>query len=359
MMPIWERYFLRETLKIFFLCLFSFYGLYILIDYANHSSSFHYHHSWFKWSELIRYYLYEFSNRLDVLLPFALLIATIQTLCSLTIHHELVALMAGGFNLKTLMRPFVMLGLLCTLIVFLNTEIIQPKATRELRHIDDLHTTQKNKRNKLRAVEHISLKDNTTMIFQGFDSVKQRFYDAYWIKSIDEIYRIKYLYPSKPIPTGFHVEYLLRTDSGELTVKETFKKKAFPNIRFNKKTLLETITPDEERSLSILYKELSKSRNQLTEKDARRLSVFYRKLAVPWLCLLAVIGPIPFCVRFTRQLPVFFIYACSIFGLVGCYLIIDAATVIGKRQVLSPAVAIWPPISLFFGYFIWRFVRVK
>jgi lipopolysaccharide export system permease protein len=92
---IWERYFLKETLKIFFLFLFCFYGLYVLIDYASHTSGLPHHQIKISGKELIRYYLFIFSSRAEILIPFALLISTIKTICSLNISRELVALKGG------------------------------------------------------------------------------------------------------------------------------------------------------------------------------------------------------------------------------------------------------------------------
>jgi len=42
-----------------------------------------------------------------------------------------------------------------------------------------------------------------------------------------------------------------------------------------------------------------------SEKEARSLSALHRKLATPWLCLLAVLAPAPFCMRFRDNSPLF------------------------------------------------------
>src|SRR5262245_5420866 len=86
---IWGRYFVKETLKVLILFIVCFYGLYVLIDFSSHATSYHHHHIRFRLSELTSYYLSDFVKRLDVLLPFALLISTIKTLCSLNVHNEL------------------------------------------------------------------------------------------------------------------------------------------------------------------------------------------------------------------------------------------------------------------------------
>lgn len=357
-LKIWERYFLKEFLKTLFLFLFCFFGLYMLIDYSSNASSFH-HHITFQWRDTAAYYLSDFSKRLDVLLPFALLIATIRTLCNLNIHNEIVALQSGGISVKRLMQPFVLVGVLCTALAYVNTEFVLPTALKELKHIHDSRSREKHKQQYDNAVQHLALEDNTTLLFQNYDSALDRFFDAYWVRSFDDIYRIKFLHPNTQggVPEGHFVEHLQRNESGEMLKIASAEKMALPDMHFNKETLFETITAPSEKSLSELWYKLPQEQRVLSEKEAQALSAFYHKAALPWLCLLAIIAPAPFCLRCTRQLPVFFIYACSIFGLVAVYLIMDAALVLGERHVLAPSIAVGAPFGLFSMLFTWRFFK--
>lgn len=354
---IWERYFLREIIRSCLFFLSTFYGLYVLIDYASHAASFH-HHVQFQVKETIIYYACEFTKRLDVLLPFSLLIASVRTLCTLNTHNELVALMSSGISLRTLMRPFVFVGLACTLIIYLNSEFLFPLSSSTLKHIEDSRRSQKGKhKDSHAAAQHIVMEDHSTVIFQNFDSAKNLFFDVFWIVNINDIYRIKFLSPSNP-PVGHFIDHLVRNDEGQLEAVESFSSLPLPNMVFNKQILFETITPPEELAFSELKDKLPKSA-LISEKEAQTLAAFYRKLCMPWLCLFAVIAPAPFCLRSTRTLPVFFIYAGSIFGLVAFYLVMSAAAVLAKRQVIPPLWAIWPPFILFSSIFCWRFFRMR
>lgn len=356
MMKIWEKHFLGETIKVFLLIITCFYGLYILIDYSSHSYN---HLSHVPWIEVLYYYFREFVLRLDVFIPFALLIACIKTLTQLNTNNELVALMASGMKLKTLLRPFVFLGLLCTALIYLNTQFLLPQTLKDLRHVRDAHTLLKNKKRNHIFVQSVALKNRSTLLFQEYDASKEMFFDAYWIKTFDEIYRIKYLYPYAEVPSGKFVDHLVRNKDGKLEKAETFTEHTFPKMKFSKKVLLDTIIPPEELSYSKLWKKLPKHGNPPNEKESEMIATFSQKLVIPWLCLLAVIGPAPFCVRFSRYFPIFFIYALSIFGLVACYLIIEASVVLASRQVIPPHWAIGLPFFLVMGTFLWRYVKLK
>lgn len=355
-LTIWERYFLREMLKVFLLFLFGFYGLYVLIDYSTHSNSFHHHH--FRLVDILRFYGYEFITRMDMLLPFSILIATIKTLCMLNVHNELVALMASGIKLKRLMRPFLYFGLFFTCVVYINSEMLNPFAMKDRKRLEQARAQKKQKKYQQQPIQQVVLEDETTIIFQHYDHVDESFYDAYWIRSIDDIYRIKYLYPYHDEPIGHSVEHLQRNDAGKLLIAESFKQKAFPDMNFNKKRLMETVTLPDELSLTALKEKIPQDRSLHSEKEAQLLTTYYYKLGFPWVCLLAVIGPAPFCTRFSRTLPQFFIYALSLFGLFAFYLVIDAAVILGERQVMSPLAAIGIPFAGAFAFFGWRFIRL-
>jgi lipopolysaccharide export system permease protein len=354
---IWERYFLFEFIKIFFLFLCCFYGLYVLIDYASHTSALPHHQTYIPWKELIRYYVFVFASRAEILIPLALLIAFVKTVCTLNVHQELVALMAGGIRLKTLMRPFIFVSLICTGLLFLNEQFLLPNALKKLRTIEDKAKSQKTRRTPSIAVQHVILEDGSLLLFQAYNLAKEQFFDAYWIQSFDNLYRIKYLSPYSSPPVGYFVDHLIREPNGELLQQQAYKKLAFPSMHFNPEVLQSTILDPDVLSLSELayqFPELSADSN---EKESKLLTAFYWKLTLPWLCLLAILAPAPFCIRFSRQPPLFFIYVGNLFGLIAFYMFMDALQVVAKRQVTPPLLAIGLPFLIAFSFFGWRFAK--
>ncbi len=353
---IWERYFLQEMAKIFFLFLFCFYGLYVLIDYASHTSSaLSRHQTSIRWQELARYYMFVFASRAEILIPFALLIALIKTLCSLNTSHELVALMASGLKLRILLRPFLLIGLFFTFLMFLNEQLLLPTALKKLRRIEDA-TKHQSYRNQLTLTAHsIVLEDSSLLLFQFYDTANERFFDTYWIRSIDDIYRMKYLTPYTPAITGYFVDHFVRQSNGELAQQESFKQFEFKNLHFNQENLQSTLLDPDTLSLSELSMQFHRS-SILMEKESKILTAFYWKLIIPWLCLLVILAPAPFCISFSRTLPIFFIYVGGLFGLIAFYLFMDAAQVVAKRQVIEPFWAIVVPFLCVSIFFVWRFV---
>ena len=217
LMSIWERYFLREMAKSFFLFLGLFYALYVLIDYSNHSHSFHR----FSFLELAYYYGFELIVRLNVLVPFAILISCVKTLCALNVHHELIALMASGIRLKRLLLPFLAFGLCFTTVIYLNSELLQPYAMRHHLQLDHQRAKEKKSRYRYPHIQQLTLADGSALISQRYDPLQKEFFDVFWIRSLDEVYRIRdlRLQPAGPA-VGVVVEHLQRDASGALQLVE-------------------------------------------------------------------------------------------------------------------------------------------
>ncbi len=349
---IWERYFLKEFVKVFFLFLFSFYFLYILIDYSMHAKVFS--HANVPLFQLIQYYLYHFTKRTEVLVPFAIMLATVKVLCSLNINNELVALRAGGISLKTIVRPFLVASCALTVLTFINFEYITPYALTSLQRFEDSHFDNVEMKKKGEAINKIALNDGSSILYQHYDSSQQRFFDTYWFKTVDDIYHIKYLHLHEELPKGTFIDHLRRDDEGILRHIGSSKEQTFTQMHFNREALDNIITPYEYHAISRLWHQLSLSGDNLAIR-----TMLYFKLALPLICILAVIGPAPFCVHFSRNFSVFFIYAISIFALVALFTIMDTSVILGSTNVTLPSIAIWSPMALFFSVCGWNFFRMR
>src|SRR5262249_30727443 len=154
----------------------------------------------------------------EILIPFALLLATIKVLCQLNMRNELVALMASGVPVKRLVRPFVIFALVCTLFIYSNYEWFIPLSMKRLSKIEDAHFAQKNKGQLKDNVHNLELSDRSVILYHSFNSTLNLFFDVYWIRSIDQFTKMKYLDISQEIPEGRFVEHLVRDDEGNLVV---------------------------------------------------------------------------------------------------------------------------------------------
>lgn len=357
--PIWERYFLKELWKTVFLFLLVFFGLYVIIDYASHYGGAHYHHSRLKLLEIILHYSAEFSLQAEILLPFALLIATIHTLTSLNKHNELVALLASGYSLKRLLFPFILSGLVAVVFLYVNNEFFLPNAYRKLSRIDEKYSLKRAKERGLYRALHLTLDDGSILIYSRFDPELKRFLSLYLLDREGSVFRMNELDPFSVPPRGYFVDHYAKKE-GILSYVSSSPSLSLDGLKINPNKLLDTLATPEEQPLSKLVQGAkSEEAAKVNEKAARELTWLYQKLATPWLALFAVLFPIPFCIRFSRNLAIFMIFAGGIFSLVSVYLLLDALVVLGERQVLSPSLAILSPLALILVFSIYRFIRIR
>lgn len=354
-MSIWAKYFFCDTLKTILYLLTAFCTLYVLIDYASHSGTFHHHHIRFSPREFFIYYGAELVQKSEVLLPFAILIATIRVLTKLNLHNELIALLAAGIKVRKLLSPFLAIGLIGVLFLYLSEECFAPWLVATSRSIGEKQAGEQSMKLETPSAHRILLEDGTLLLFQTYSRLDQRFYDVWWVPSVNELWRIKTL-DLQPQVTGTEVELFKRDSSQALVSVKQMAVRNFPEIRFNQKRLLESLTRPEDLSLSTLAGKLTADVS--SEKEARLETAFWRKIFMPWLALLAVLGPAPLCLVFTRNLNTFFIYAVSMFALIFTYILLNASTTLADRQVFSPLPALLIPFGILSTFLLWRWQRV-
>lgn len=352
---VWQTYFIKELLKVFSLFIGSFYFLFILIDFSTHTKSLAAASPF----SIALYYLYQFSLRADILIPAALLISIIKVLVSFHIRNEIVALVTSGISLKRLMSPFLLVGLVSSLFLLFNFQFFLPHSLKKIQIFEDTHF---NTHSAETPIHSITLKNNSVLLYQKFNPLTQAFFDCYWLKNSKELFRIKELYPYTASPIGHYVEQLVETETG-LERVEKWDTLAIPLIQFNQQDLFSAANPIKGQSLTQLFSHLPwKDRrlglSSLSDRQAKALTFFLYKLTFPFLCLLVIIAPAPFCLRFERTLSVYMIYAFSLFGLISFFTFVNASVIMGESQVIHPFWAVLMPPGVMFTLFGIRYAKL-
>lgn len=349
---IWQRYLIRKISGFFFLFLGCFYSTYALIDYSLHVQDFM-QDTRITFSHIFLYYLFEFIKRADLLIPLAVLITTIKVLFAINIRGELVALRASGLSLKVILRPFFYLAIALTLFSYMSNEWILPSSLTFVDQFQEQHWKSPSKDSHLYT---LSLSDQSKLIYQAKDPQKQLLTDVFWIRSADEIWRMKSLcYDLKQQPTGFFVDQLKRNSKGHFEKIESFEKypfTLFKGLLENYKTPLSL----ENQKISTLFKDLVKNRLSPYEYPIA-LSYFLLKITTPLLSLLAVLAIAPFCISHRRSFPVFLTYALALFGFIAFFTLLDATVILSKNETISAFYAILMPFCICFSLFSYRYFK--
>ncbi|NGX50561.1 MAG: hypothetical protein K1060chlam2_00407 [Chlamydiae bacterium] len=355
---LWQRYFLREILKVFFLFLFCFFFLYVLVDYSMHMQEILKNKS-ISLLDFLYYYGMLFSKRCDLLLPLSLLISSVKVLTSLNHKNELLALQTAGIPLHVLTRPFFFVGLLCVGVSYLNVEVIAPKSLTYIAHFEQKYLKRKKKHTLPQtSVYALPLEDGTRLIYQSYDSTKKEFFDLYWILSHDEIYHMKKLSFGGKYPQGTFVDLMRRNQEGVIEKVDSYNSYLFDSLQLNFNLQKHSGRAIENRSISELIEIILNKTPLFYENRATAETHLYFKVLMPWLPVLVLIGVIPFCIRSMRNLPTFLIFSLTIFGYIAFFMIMDACVVLGELQVIAPFWAIFSLPILFFTLFGTRFLRL-
>lgn len=355
---IWQRYILKEILKVFFLFLCSFFFLYALIDYSMHMQEI-LKNKKISLGDLSVYYGMLFSKRCDLLLPLSLLISSVKVLTSLNKRNELLALQAAGIPLHRLTRPFFFVGLICVGLSYANFQILAPKSLSFIDHFEKKHLKKKsNRKGNKTSVYALPLEDGSRLLYQSYDLEKKEFFDVFWIQSTDEILHMKTLHAASSYPEGTFVDWIQRNEKGQLEKITSFKTKTFENLYLNFDLQNHFETSMENRSITELTKMTLNKTPLFVENRWLVHTYLYFKLLMPWLPVLVLIGVIPFCVISSRTYPTFLIFSLTIFGYIAFFTLMDGCIVLGEMRVVSPFWAIFTLPIAFCFIFGPRFIKM-
>lgn len=354
----WERYLLKEILKVFLLFLLSFYFLYTVIDYSMHVQEIIKSQK-ISLRDLGLYYSMLFSKRCDLLLPLALLIASLKVLLSLNRKNELLAFQAGGIQLKRLLRPFFLVAVVCMLINYLNFEWVIPRSLTFIERFEKHNfRSKKAQKKKGEGVHMLPLEDGSRLIYQEYDPEAKELFDVYWLLSADKFFHMKKLSIASDTPTGIFVDALYRSEKGLLEKIDSYDNYPFHRLKLDFDLKNYIGKPMESRSITELVK-LQRSPKLFwkEKKDAIRVNL-YSKLLLPWLSLFVIIGIAPFAVRFSRNLSAFLLFSLAIFGYIAFFMIIEATTILGESHIVDPFAATFTVPFLFLLYFGRKFLKL-
>lgn len=332
---IWQRFIFKETLKVFFLFIFSFIFLFLLIDFSINGK--HLLKNGFGFTEIIFYYLSQFAEVMLILIPFALLLGTIKVLIQLNKNRELLILYNGALSPRQILKPLLVIAIICTSILYINVEYFFPLSKTYLRKIEEHFFANKSIDLTDRYINIISLDDGSHFLYQYFDPDRVAFFDVFWIyEDGDKIAKIKYLYPGDP-PKGTFVDLISRDNNGKLTKVLSTDEYFFKKLALDKTVIEKAKFNAKEFGIYELIKLFISNKNEeLIPKILNQLALY---LFFPLIPLFSVIIPIPLCIKFTRNFPIYLIFTLFIFGFLTLIMLCEGIRILGGNGVISSVTA--------------------
>ncbi len=338
---IWKRYFYKEIIKTYCLFLFGFFALYVAIDVMTHLKDLRAGNT--SLSVWVTYYLCTFSRRLDVLVPFTVLLGTIRILLSLQMRNELVALLVSGLPMRVLFRPFIVAACAASLLLYVNFQYLLPKAQPKALAIQENDFGKTKAAAEEPAIREVLLKDASRMFYSDYNPIVRQFSDVFWIVSMDRVYHMQTLNCMEEHPVGRNVDLIVRDDTGKMVKQSSTTIETFTTMQFDEESLQNSVQLPKDQSISTLISQTELYGKSMSDRAIDVRSFLIYKLTFPLICLLAAIAPAFYCLSFRRDMPQFMIYLVSLGALFCFFLLLQVAFVLAKSHVVSPLMALGLP----------------
>lgn len=345
-MRIWSKYLVLEFLKVFFFFIFSFYFLYVLIDYSSRLQYF----SHISLVNTFYYYLCIFLQKAEVLIPFAFMVTLMRVLFSINSHNELTSMLMSGLSYKKLLSPLFGISIILSLFLYANFQFLEPGAQKKIEIIKQEKQSKKEQR-----IKSFVLNDRSKIVFRNFDLKKSSLGEVFWLKSPDHIYYMKELYPYSNPPIGQYVLEFKRDEMDNLILTNRADLIPFQDMLIEFDPLLQSVFSVRTYSITAIYRSLHNPKVLLNMNSHELLTLLNYKLLLPLLPIFLYFTLVPICTRFSRNIPVFFIYMLSIGGLLSFFTLIDACYFLGGTKLVSPLLVMWLPALVYFGYPVKKF----
>ena len=366
-MKLIDRYLLREYLVPLSYCLVGFCMLYVvgaMFDTLSQAIN-----AGAPLIGMVEYYacfLVAYAKGSDwsffvIALPVSILGGTLYSLSTLTKQNEITALRANGISIFRIMRPFIGVGLVFSLLAVGFQEYVAPRASRI---IDDFDQTW---RGKTKMAERVQLnyayrdqEHRATWKIARFDSdrptvldgvkitidrpsspARARVFEAEKAEWVDGTWRLygmtEQRFDAEDQPIGPPPKPI----AGPVNVPEL---KAHPDhlvIELDPRNLGRYMS-----SLDML-RYLRKRQNMQPSELANRRASAHLCLAMPWACLVVALLGIPAGTRGGQRGAFAGVnFAVALF--LAFYVTVQISLFLGMKQVLSPVISAWLPNVVFF-----------
>lgn len=359
-MRLLDRYLLRELLVPFGYCLSGFLIFLISFDLINHMDTFQ--KARLKPLEIAMYYIIRTpADLVFPIVPAAWLLALLYAMVHHARHNELIAMRAAGVSIWRVALPYLALGFLLSLGLFLVNEFYAPDSAERAEAILKKRDNAKGKSNRwVRNVGFTNSRENRTWFIEAYDRQTGTMIRPHveWILATGTRCEIsaergartngvwvflnvkELVYPAipgaVPLPEQKDVRAIPEFTETPDEIESEIKISGIRSLRDIQKAQLSMM---EILRYKRLHPEGSPSMEMLDTK-------LHGRLAGPWACFVIVLISLPFGAMTGRR-NVFAGVASSIVICFAYFVLLQVGTAFGARGYVYPWVGAWTPNFLF------------
>lgn len=157
-MRLLDRYLLRELMIPLLYCLGGFLIFFVSADLMNELPMLQSKglNGW----DIAEFYFFKLPELLPTVLPMGLLLALLYALAQHGKHHELVAIRAAGVSLWRLAAPYLAVGVAFSVVLFIASEIIGPRAQEATESVLNRYRTKLDQQTELQWKQNVNFNND-------------------------------------------------------------------------------------------------------------------------------------------------------------------------------------------------------
>ena len=371
-MRLLDRYLFRELLAPLAYCLGGFLIFWISFDAFKSLSEFQ--DDKLHLADVVEYYLAMLPELVVTVLPIALLLALLYALTHHARHNEITAMRAAGISLWRVCLPYLIVGILAGIALFVLNEGCVPHSTVWVRHILNRHVQRREDLEaQNRFTDFVNTREHRSWHFSEYHIKTTEMLNPIVIWNLPDG-SMRQLKADRAIHTNgmwtFFGAKEFEQVSTNAPLLPSLQVSYLPMPEFDEtpKQILSEIKINNYQGVSVLHQTdipladlvaYLRLHPDLSRADSSRLlTELHARLAAPWTCLVVVLIAIPFGTVSGRR-NLFVGVAGSIF-ICFAYLVIQKVSLaLGSTGHMPPWLAAWLPNLVFGATGLWMTARVR
>jgi lipopolysaccharide export system permease protein len=359
-MSVIDRYIASAWLRLLALCLGSFVSLYLVLDMMDKIPRFI--RAGGTARDMVGFFVCKLPEILGQTASFSILMTTLLTLGLLSRNSEITALCSSGVSLLRISVPMLVLGLLASLLLLVNTELVVPKSYERMDYIERVDINKEG----VNAV----FKRNNIWFRSGAMIVQARLFEPHektlkgvviWTvdQSMNPLGRID-AESAEYVTSG--VWTLKNAVNKDFNTKSGFAERTVPAMAIALNLRVDDLKVLDNNADNLSFRKLKEYSDNLRRGGYhafRYTTMMHSKLSAPFSAFVMVVLGIPFALRNSRSGGIALGIGASI-AIGFAYFMVNAVLLsYGRSGVLPPLVAAWGANFLFVLGGVWLAMTAK
>ncbi|MFC1467851.1 LptF/LptG family permease [Verrucomicrobiota bacterium] len=352
-MKLINKYILQNLLAPLLYCLLGFILIFLIFDLFDNAGDFLEGNMTFR--DILYYYALIIPAFMVQVVPACLMLSTLFCLATLTRHSEIIAMRACGINIHRIARPFIVVGIIGSLITHYINEVIVPTKGYQAAQFKESHEGGE-------TVESVYLVKPLIIKFPKVG--RDWFAESFDTRDLSmENVTMTQVLPDSDGSIRYTAKRVLRIDGRWWFMDVSIQKydslnnkrgaatyelqREMKDINDKPTRFISAAKTDVEFMSSSELRKFLRDNPKLSENKKVRTQVdMHHKLAMPWVCLIVAMLGIPLGAHSGRQ-GMFSCVLLTIGLFFGYYTLQITMEALAKGQHLTPAVGVWTPIGIF------------